>query len=342
MQAFIREVGRGKKGARDLTFTEAVDAASSIYDGRATDAQIGAFLLAERIKMESVDELQAFIEECRKRSTRISHGRTEVLDCSGPYDGRAKSFAATIPVSLILAAREVPVVLHAVETLPPKNGVSLLEIVRELGVDTETDADAIRSQLERAGIAFLHTEKFSPPLHRLRKIREELGVRTLINTIEKYLNLADADLAVTGVFHTPALVKTAELLQRAGYRKGMVVQGIDGSEDLPVNRPSTICVVQGGEVEKRIVKPKDYGLDDAHEPVLLSVEEQVNITREILNGVSSSPYGKMVLLNAGLRLWFVEKADTLEEGVEMAKETLESGEALQKLESWRQMAKRSE
>jgi anthranilate phosphoribosyltransferase len=337
MQEYIREVGRGKKGAKDLTLEQAKDAAARILDGQATDAQIGAFLLSERIKMESIDELQAFIEECRKRSTVVRHGRIGVLDCSGPYDGRAKSFAATIPVSLILAAREVPVVLHASATLPPKNGVSLLEILRELKVETEADEGSVRNQLEKVGIAFLHTETFCPPLRKLRSIREELGVRTLFNTVEKSLNLTDAAFAITGVFHTPALNKTAQLLQRAGIRKGMVVQGIDGSEDLPVNRASTICIFEGDSVEKQIINPKDYDLFYAHEPVRFTCQEQASLTLEILSG-AQHPFRNMVLLNSGLRLWFVGKAKTIEEGIELAKTTLDSGEAMCKLEDWKQIS----
>lgn len=117
----LKEVARGKRGARDLSYDEAYYAAESILGQTASPVQIGAFLIAERIKLESIEELEAFVTVCRKVAHRepVQQG----LDCAGPYDGRTNSFVATFPTAFLLSAAGVPVTLHGSRSLPPKWGV---------------------------------------------------------------------------------------------------------------------------------------------------------------------------------------------------------------------------
>lgn len=333
MQVYLKEVGRGKKGAKDLSFEEAKHAAALIADREATDAQIGGFFMAERMKGESVTELLAFVEVLRARSARVE-GVPGVLDCAGPYDGRAKSFAATIPVAAVLASAGVPVALHGADSLPPKDGVSLLEILRELGVPTASKAEQAKDTLTKSGLTFVETERLCAPLRGLRPIREGLGVRTMLNTAEKFLNLAGAEWQVTGVFHTSAMDKAAELMKELGYRKGMVVQGIDGSEDIPAHRPSAVLIVRDGEAEKHMIDPKEYGLYAEVDAAGWSAQEQAERILGVLAG-EEEELGRMVVLNSALRLWFTERAGSVAEGVEVAREALASGRAREKFMEWR-------
>lgn len=338
MQEYLQIVGKGKKSARDLTADEARRAAALLLQREATDVQIGAFLQAERIKGESVAELLAFVQELRARSFLLPPLKKEVLDCSGPFDGRSKTFIATLPASLILAALGVPVVLYGNETLPPKKGVGLLDLAGPLGLYLPSDAKTAAEMLERENIVLLPAESFSPPLARLRPLRLELGFRTLLNTVEKCLNLAGATYAVTGVFHTPALEKMAQLLQEMGYRRALVVQGEEGSEDLPCHRPATVYLVDKDRLEKRTLKPKEFGLSQEMKEGPLTVEEQVKGISEILQG-NSHPFRDMVLFNAGVRLWLTEKCASPEEGIAQAKVALDSGKAWQKWRDWQALAR---
>ncbi|MCX7570762.1 anthranilate phosphoribosyltransferase [Tumebacillus sp. DT12] len=333
MQTYLKEVGRGKKGARDLSYEEALYAAARIADREATDAQIGAFFMAERMKGESVTELRAFVEVLRARTERVD-GVPDVLDCAGPYDGRAKSFAATIPVAAVLASAGVPVALHGTESLPPKDGVSLLEILRELGVSAAASVDQAKNTLLQTGLAFMETESWCAPLDGLRQIREGLGVRTMLNTAEKFLNLAGAEWQVTGVFHTSAMDKAAELMKELGYRKGMVVQGIDGSEDIPTHRPSAVLIVRDGEAEKHLIDPKEYGLSAEVDAAGWSAKEQAERILDVLSGEEQA-LGKMVVLNSALRLWLTERVDSVAAGADLAREALDSGRAKEKFMEWR-------
>lgn len=333
MQTYLKEVGRGKKGAKDLSFEESKHAAALIADRKATDAQIGGFFMAERMKGESVTELLAFVEVLRARSSRVE-GVTGVLDCAGPYDGRAKSFAATIPVAAVLASAGVPVALHGSETLPPKDGVSLLEILRELGVPTASSAEQAYATLAHSGLTFVETESLCAPLRGLRPIRLGLGVRTMLNTAEKFLNLTGAEWQVTGVFHTSAMDKAAELMKEIGYRKGMVVQGIDGSEDIPAHRPSQVLIVRDGDSEKHLIDPKEYGLSAEVDAVGWSAKEQAERILGVLSGEEEA-LGRMVVLNSALRLWLTERVDSVTAGVDVAWEALASGRAREKFMEWR-------
>jgi anthranilate phosphoribosyltransferase len=285
------------------------------------------------MKSETPEELLGFVEEGRARIAKIEHGRQGVLDCAGAYDGRGKSFAATIPTAAVLAALGVPVVLHGSRTLPPKYGVALIDILEELRVPIGTDPHQAGETLKVNQVAFLHTEAFLPALYRLRPIREQIGVRSLLNTVEKFLNPAQADFLIAGVFHSTALDKAAELMMRLGHRKGMVVQGVDGSEDVPVNRPAGICIISEGTADKRLIDPNEFGLKTDMEPVKLSPAEQAAGIVGVLQD-ATHPYRNFVLWNSAIRLWLVEKAGDLGEGIEMARTVLDDGRAWAAFQKW--------
>jgi anthranilate phosphoribosyltransferase len=335
MQQYLKEIGRGKKGAADLTYDDAWTAAEKIFDGEASEAQIGAFLIAERVKGETPDELRAFIASLRLRSFRLeAHDEFAVLDVAGPYDGRAKSYAATVPASMITAAAGQPVFLHGVASLPPKHGVTIPEICEALRVPLCKTADQVARLLRAVGIALGDTESLCPPLAKLRPIRIDLGVRTLLNTAEKFLDLARARFSLSGVFHTGALEKAAELVSRLGYQRALVVQGVDGSEDVPAHRPSAVYLYDHGKLEKFVVKPDDYGLKTDGLPVPETAAEHARWTEAVLDG-EPHPARSMVVLNAALRLWLAEKVRSVEEGVAMAAALLDQGAAKKILEQWR-------
>ncbi|MCL6636611.1 MAG: anthranilate phosphoribosyltransferase [Alicyclobacillus sp.] len=320
MQTLLREVARGAKGARDLSYAEAYQAAVQILEGRATDAQTGAFLVAERVKGESVPELLAFLHALAAHNPPPLCPAEGLLDCAGPYDGRSKSFAATVPVSLVLAAAGVPVLLHAPDALPPKSGVSLKSVVRELGLPLGVRPGA------GARWAFVDPEEVHPGLRALRRIRQELGVRTLFNTVEKFLNLGGASLLVTGVFHGTAVRKVTELAASLSFQQVMVVQGLDGSEDLPVHRPSLVHVVSGGDVTVHQVDPALLGVQAPGGPVRFTAAEHAAHALAILRGEQDA-FRPLVLLNSGVRLWLAGRVASIREGVDWARDLLDSRQA---------------
>lgn len=336
MQEFLKDIARGHKSSKDLTYEEMFRAGSRIVDGDATEIQVAAFLVALRMKGDTADEIRAFVDilrdQCRPL-TAASEG--PILDCAGPYDGRKHSFLATIPVAAILATVGVRVCLHSSDPLPPKHGVTSKEVVKRLELQPSVNLVNARQAMQERHFSFLDTEAICVPLQRLRKIRMEIGVRTVINTAEKLLNLMSANFLVTGVFHKTALQKVSELLIQSDYEQACVVQGTDGSEDVATDRASVFHIIENGKWTSHVIDPKDLGLYQPRQVVNLSALEQGMEIERVLSH-QSDRFRNMVLLNSALRLWITNQVENVREGIQVAEGVLNSGEAWAKLQSWRQ------
>lgn len=336
MTDILKEIGRGKRGARDLTYEEAVAAAEQMISGKASPAQIGAFFMAQRIKLESVDELKAFVTVFRKSAHRspIPQG----IDCAGPYDGRTTSYMATFATSFLLAAGGLPVTLHGTKSLPPKWGVTLPDLLGELGVDTDIMEWAPSARpADFAGVRFVPAEVWCPPLAKLRPIREELGLRTVLNTIEKLMDYSDSPYLVYGVYHNTVFDRMAQLIQRLDYRKALIVQGSQGSEDLFIDRPTRTYRVDGSEAKLHVIDPETYGLDTPlpEEHAAWTAAKQLHVTEQVLQGKAHPAYVNQVLLNGAVRLELAGRVDSVEEGIYTCKTLLDSGSPWDTYCSWR-------
>ncbi|MBB6632947.1 anthranilate phosphoribosyltransferase [Cohnella thailandensis] len=329
----LKEVARGKRGARDLTYDEALEAADSILTLKATPAQIGAFFIAERIKMESVEELEAFVQIVRKYAERspIQEG----LDCAGPYDGRKSSFYATFPAAFLLAAAGVPVTLHGAASLPPKWGIGLHDVIRATGINPdELNAEKAALAAREAGVVYIPTEQWCPPLGKLRQIREELGMRTILNSAEKLIDFTHSPYLAFGVYHNTVFDRLSRLIIKLGYRKALIVQGAEGSEDLFIDRPTRAYVVENGEFHLRIYDPETLGLDTPVPEKEWTPAEQVAVAEAVLRGEADMAFANQVLLNAAARLELAEQVGSLEEGLYTCKALIDNGAALAVYNSW--------
>ncbi|WP_187374480.1 anthranilate phosphoribosyltransferase [Gracilibacillus timonensis] len=294
MQKWLKEVARGKKGSKDLTYQETVEVAETLLSGQATSAQTAAYLVAERIKMESAEELLAFIHTLSDHADHLdlsADRQAQAIDFAGPYNGR-NSFAATIPVSLLLAEHGVPVFLSASDTLPPKYGTSLKAIMQELLISTEATKQELTAMVEHDQFGFADTEQYCPALARVRPIREEIGVRTLFNTVEKLVNISQAKNVMLGAFHRTAINKLSEVFKQLDYQHVYVVQGLEGSEDVPVHRNSFVFDWTPEGLDSFIVRPEDYGLasKEFDKQEKLSAVEQAHRVRAVFQGEQTGKY----------------------------------------------------
>ncbi|CAM4107741.1 anthranilate phosphoribosyltransferase [Paenibacillus alkaliterrae] len=329
----LKEVGRGKRGARDLSYDEALLAADAILELKATPAQIGAFFIAERIKMESAEELEAFVAVCRKHAYRapIHQG----LDCAGPYDGRKKSFFATFPTSFLLAAAGLPVTLHGAASLPPKWGVSLQDLLHQAGISAHllTRGQIIKAATD-TGVLYVPAEEWCPPLKALRSIRTELGMRTVLNTAEKLIDYSHSPYLIFGVYHNTVFERMAKLADRLQYRKALIVQGTEGSEDLFIERPTRTYIVEEGESRLHIIDPDTYGLEMPVPEMEWTPSEQLRVSEAVLQGRGHLAFVNQLLLNAAVRLRLAEKVDSIEEGLYTCKDMLDSGAPWELYRKW--------
>ncbi|WP_102348388.1 anthranilate phosphoribosyltransferase [Bacillus sp. Marseille-P3661] len=337
MQHWLKEIARGKRGAKDLSYEEALEAARFIAGGKATDAQLAAFFIAERIKTESPQELLAFVQAFQEKCEVIKGLNCIQIDFAGPYTGR-NTFAATIPVSLLLADYGISVFMHASDSLPPKYGTSIKDIINELGIEVGKSGPAISEDVKVRKIGFAHSEQLCNPLQQMRRIREEIGVRTILNTAEKLLNLSGAQLLMLGAFHRTAINKMIPTFEGLGYEKVVVVQGEEGSEDVPVHRNSFIYVWTKDSLNSYLINPEDYGLMEEKQEGTLTLKDQCYIIMTILKGEGDKAYPyyyKQVLLNAGIRYYYFGITSSVEEGIRIAKKQLHQKRGLIKLEEWK-------
>lgn len=351
MIELLKEVGRGKRGARDLSYEEAADAASRIVTGLAEPAQIGAFLMAERIKMESVDELAAFVDVLRGHAARVR--LPTGIDCSGPYDGRRDAYMASFAVAFLLAGAGLPATLHGAATLPPKRGVVLHDVLLAAGIQPHrVPIDGAVRIARDTGVLYAHADIWCPPLARMRPIREQLGMRTVFNTAEKLIDYAHAPFIALGVYHNTVFERLSALLTRLAYRQAAIVQGIEGSEDLHADRPTRVLFVQDGEARLILVDPRQYGMDAAKAPAIpWTPAAQLRVTESILQGAGSgsgtgtsaeaaapddlAAFSNQVLLNGALRLQLAGRAESIREGIELGRRSIASGDAWQAYANWK-------
>uniref|UniRef100_UPI00403F8F7B anthranilate phosphoribosyltransferase n=1 Tax=Paenibacillus sp. FSL W8-0426 TaxID=2921714 RepID=UPI00403F8F7B len=334
MSAILREVGRGKRGARDLNYEEAFAVAGKILNGEASPVQTAAFLMAERMKMENVEELEAFVHACRNGAERMAVFE-DGLDCAGPYDGRTKSFMATYPTAFVLAASGARVTLHGSEPLPPKWGVTLPVLLREAGIDPrQMDREDAREAALRTGVMYVSSEDWCAPLRKLRPLREELGFRTVFNTAEKLIDFNHSPYLVFGVFHNTFLDRIAKLLTRFRYRRAYVVQGMEGSEDLYIDRPTRVYGVENGEMQLELVDPAAYDLDIPAPELAWTAKKQLEVAEAVLSGEAHVAFINQVALNGGFRLYAMGRVSSIEEGIYTCQGLLEDGSAYRIYRQW--------
>ncbi|MCT2534230.1 anthranilate phosphoribosyltransferase [Aquibacillus koreensis] len=343
MQQWLKEVARGKRGSKDLSYNETLEVARSIIHGHATDAQIAAYFIAERLKTESPDELLAFVHAYQAHSEKLLLSPTitdHIIDFAGPYNGR-NTFAATIPASILMADHGIPAFLHGSDSLPPKYGLPIMDILLELGVDIDSSKANLSQSIEDCLIGFAWTERYNHSLGELRSIREQIGVRTLMNTVEKLLNLSQAKSLMMGAFHRTAINKIYPIFQQLSYQNVFIVQGLEGSEDVPVHRNSFVFQLTEDSLDSFIVKPEEYGLlnKDFDKNEKLTAEEQRDITLAVLSGDKSPTYRyyyNQVVFNTGIRYYLFGATKTIEEGIDVAKEQIQKQSGLRMLEKWKQ------
>lgn len=338
MQFFLRQIGQGPKGARDLTREEAAEALGLILERAVPDAQIGGFLLLERFKGESADELLGFADALRARSTHVAPKVEGLLDVGSPYDGRNDYLVISPAASIVAVAAGGAIVMHGEKDLAPKHGVGVIDVLEALGIDVEASPEAVQHSIEETGFGFLRQRVFSPRLAALRDLRDEIALRSNFNTIEKLYNLAGASYSIIGLTHMPYMEKMLEAARGMGFRRVLLVQGLEGNEDAPTHRPCRLFDCKESGVEESRLNPADYGLTSATPEDLAPGDARHNadVLQSVLEGRASEALKDIVAYNAGIRLFAGERVSSVEAGLAAARQALESGAALAKLETLRQ------
>ncbi len=336
----VAAVGQGPTNGRYLTREEARRALDAIMDGEATRAQAGALLLLQRYRGEAPEELLGYVDAVRARATLL-HPRVEgLLDVGSPYDGRSKHVVLSPAASIVVAAAGVPVVMHGERDMGPKKGVPVGDVIAALGVSTDAEPAAVERGIEFCGLGYVRQARAAPALHALKPLREELGLRTPLHMVEKIYDLGNAPYHLIGVAHMPYLKQLAPALGELGYKRTMVVQGMEGHEDVTTSRGARVVEVESGEKHEWRLEPASLGLASATEGDLAAgdAERSARMTVAVLEGAATASQRDLVLLNAALRIKLAGCAPDLPSALDAARRALESGGALRRLQAWREVA----
>jgi anthranilate phosphoribosyltransferase len=343
MQQFVKIVGRGEKLARHLSREEAAEAVIELLDGLGTPAQVGAFLVAMRVKSESAEECVGFTLGARERFEPPALAPGGSVDVGAPHDGRVRTAPLTWLAALVTAAGGVAAVASGTPRLPTKHGVGVHEVLESLGLEPLAAGAAGRETLSRLGLAYQPVERWFPRWEALRPVREELGLRTLLSTVEKLLNPCRADHAVVGIFHKTYLVRLGEALRHLGLQRAVVVQGPEGGVVPSVRRKTAIAWAGPEGVVEDSIDPAALGLSHPTEPTMPEEPSAITeaYTAVLEGGPGADPaWRDAACLAAGLNFALVQGL-SVAEGARRARELVDSGEVARLWESYAALAGQS-
>jgi anthranilate phosphoribosyltransferase len=328
IQSAISELMDG----RDLSQEGARDVMRSIMDGEATPAQIGAFLVALRIKGETADEIAGCAEAMREHVLVVRPARTDLVDTAGTGGDGAGTFNISTAAALVAAAAGAGVAKHGNRAVSSSSGSA--DVLEALGFNLELPPETIARSIDELGFGFLFAPTHHPAMRHAAPVRRDLATRTVFNVLGPLTNPAGARAQVVGVY-APELVPTiAEVLARLGAERAFVVHGAAGVDELSPAGPNLVCEVANGQVRRREIDPLDLGIDRCA-PEELGGGDPADNAETIRRIFSGGKGGKRdaVLLNAAGAIAAGGLARDLGEGVGLAREAIDSGAAGERLEA---------
>jgi anthranilate phosphoribosyltransferase len=326
-KAVIAEVAEGRALSRE----DAEAAFGMIMAGEVTAAQIGAFLMALRLRGETVDEIAGAVAAMRARMTRVEApaGAVDVVGTGG--DG-AGSVNVSTCAAFVVAGCGVPVAKHGNRALSSKSGSA--DVLKALGVDVDLSPEQISACIAEAGIGFMFAPNHHAAMRHVGPARAELGVRTIFNLLGPLSNPASVRRQMVGVFARKWVEPIAEALAKLGSERAWVVHGSDGLDEIAVSGPTFVASLEDGRVTSFEIAPEDVGLPRHPVGALAGGDAEANAEalRAVLDGAPGA-YRDVAILNAAATLVVAGRAKTLQDGVTLATAALDTGAAYSRLDA---------
>ena len=308
---------------------------NQIMAGDATDAQIGAYLMALRMKGETRSEITGSARAMRANATRIPTQveASRLLDTCGTGGDRSGTFNISTTVAFVAAGAGVPVAKHGNRAATSKSGSA--DVLQELGVNLDLTPEQVGESIDEIGIGFLFAPKLHPAMKHAIGPRRDMGIRTIFNILGPLTNPAGARRQLMGVFAPDLVPFVANVLSDLGAEMAIIVNGYGGLDELTTTGPNTVAVLQDGVIENFELKPEDYGFEGANIVDLHGGEpaENAAILRGVLSGEVTGAKRDVTLLNAGAALWAAGVVGDLKEGIAKSGEAIDNGAALEKLDA---------
>ena len=336
MREFLKKLSEFK----NLTKEEMIQCLEDITEGRATDAQIGAFIMAMKMKGETVEELEGAASFFREKATKVDVDDPDnLVDTCGTGGDLSDTFNVSTITAFVLAGAGIRVAKHGNRSVSSKSGSA--DLLEFLGAKIDLGPEQVKRMIEEIGIGFMFAPLFHPAMKRVVGPRREVGIRSLFNLLGPLSNPAGAKRQLLGVFSDQFVEKVARVLLRLGVKRAVVVHGKDGIDEVSISAPTTMAEVSGGEVCIYEFTPEELGF--RRYPIdyikVKSVEESAKVAMSVLKG-EPSPALDMVLLNSAFGVFVSGMAEDLKTALEVAKDSIKSGKAQRKLSEFIDLSKR--
>ena len=315
----------------DLSEAETINVMNQIMTGEATPLQVAAFLTALRMKGETVEEITGAARVMREKAHRVDVGSMAVLDTCGTGGDQKGTFNISTTSAFVVAGAGIPVAKHGNRSVSSQSGSA--DVLGALGVKVDAPKDRVEQCIAKIGIGFL----FAPLLHEAMKYavqpRRDIGIRTIFNILGPLTNPAMARYQLIGIYSGELVAMIAQVLKNLGSARALVVHGFEGLDEISLCGPTKVAELRDGEVKEYTVEPEQLGfkrclLEDLHGG---SAGESAVIVRAVLDG-KPGPARDVVLLNSGAALYVSGNATTLQNGMRLAAESIDSGKARHKLQ----------
>ena len=326
----IREAIEKLVNRVDLSEAQTIEVMNQIMTGEATPLQVAAFLTALRMKGESVDEITGAARVMREKAHRVKVGAKTVLDTCGTGGDQKGTFNISTTSAFVLAGAGVIVAKHGNRSVSSQSGSA--DVLGALGVKVDAPKERVEQCIATIGIGFL----FAPLLHEAMKYavqpRRDIGIRTIFNILGPLTNPAMATHQLIGIYSGELVAVIAHVLKNLGSARAMVVHGLEGLDEISLCGSTRVAELRDGEVKEYAVEPEQFGLKRCALEKLHrgNAEQSAGIVRGVLDG-RQGPARDVVLLNSGAALYVSGSAATIQDGIRLAAESIDSGKARQKL-----------
>ena len=327
----IQEAIRDLIAGADLGRVKVRAVMEQIMSGQATDAQIGAFLVALRIKGETIDEIAGCAEVMREKATSIGTAHSDLIDTCGTGGDDSGTFNISTTSAFVACGAGLAVAKHGSRSISSQCGSA--DVLAALGVNVEAAPEKVGECIDEVGIGFL----FAIALHGAMKHaigpRRELATRTIFNILGPLTNPAGAKRQLIGVFDGALTAALAGVLRELGSERALVVHGSDGLDEITLTGPTQVSELKDGQISTRQLHPGDFGLQTVSAEALKGGDADYNarILRGVLDG-EEGPQRDVVLLNSAAAIVVGGRAEDITAGLEVARESIDSGKARQALD----------
>jgi anthranilate phosphoribosyltransferase len=328
----MREYLQKLSERKSLSKQEMIEAVSELFTDEVSESEIAAFLIGLKTKGETVEEIVGIVQAVREKSLSFTKKIENVMDNCGTGGDGSKSFNVSTTSAFVIAGAGIPVAKHGNRSISSKTGSA--DVLEYLGINLTLTPEEAEECLEEVGISFLFAPHVHPKIKNIMKVRRELKIPTIFNLIGPLTNPMELDYQLLGIYRRDLLQTFGEVLKTLGRKRAVVINGAGYMDEASLQGDNHLIIVDNGIITEKTLAPEKLGLSTYPNEAIIGGDAKRNgeILLSVLNGEKGA-CRDTVLLNAGLGIYASGKADSIEDGIDKAKESIDSGSARHKLDA---------